>query len=878
MTPRPAVPGSLIIRILARLVPADLRGDWIAEWLAELSHCRASPMRTRARALGSLTDALWLFRNGARRPGSEISMLMHDVRFAARSLARRPGYTAVVVATLAFCIGASSAVFGIVESVLLRGLTYRDLGRLVAVWSTNPKEGNDRYQVSVGDYQDARGRARSYESLAGFFPTWNATFASRDAAERLDVGVVSSNFLRTLGVRPALGRDFTDDEDKPGAPLVVILSHAFWTRVFGADPSAVGRAIALDGQLYTVIGVAPADFAFPQNRVDVMVPLPILGSYLTRREVHMLSVVGRLRQGVTLETARSEIESLAAGLREEHPKENAGLGATVRPLADDLLGDVRRPILVLFAAVCAVLLIGCANVTSLMMTRAAGRRQELAVRLAMGAPPRAIARQVLVESALIAGLSAVAGVAIAYAMAKGLSSLLPQAIGRVGAARVDGWVLAFTLIVSAAVALLCGAIPAVRASSGAARQMLAVRGASQGRGARRIYSALVVGELATALVLVVTAGLLVDSFSRLMSVDPGFRDQGIVRMKIALPSGAYPRGPRRDQLIERALAGVAALPGVKSVGFVTRFPLHDGNVTTKVIVEGAAYAPGEAPPSADYRMASAGFFRTMEIPVLAGREFTAADNTDSTSQLTAILNRTAALRLFGTENVVGKRVRLGDVASPLMTVVGVVGDVRDPSPRELPHAQVYISSRQGLPSSGSIVVRYAGQAEPLVRSVRGVIASLDRSLPVFDVQSIEEVLAAASVDDRFLTSLLAGFALFALLLAALGTYGVVAFGVAERTREIGVRMALGARRAEVVAMVLREGFGLFAVALIPAALGAWWAMGAVARLLFEVAPTEPAAIAGAVATLGVTTGLACLVPARRAARVDPMTAIRDTGS
>jgi putative ABC transport system permease protein len=871
-------PGSALIRVIAVLVPASDRADWIAEWLGELAHASregVAPRRLRLRSLGALADALWLRRHhGAYARGS--SMFTHDVRYAARTLARRPAFTGIVVLTLALCIGASTAVFSIVESVLLRGLAYRDLDRLVAVWSSNPKEQTDRYQVSIGDYFDWRARSRSFEQLAGFFPIWTATYTAPDAAEHINVGAVSANFLRTLGVRPRIGRDFADADENRAARPLVILTHAFWTRVFHEDPAVIGRTIALDGTTYVVTGVMDADFTFPQNRVDVIVPLPILGSYIDRRGVHMLSVIGRLRPNATLAQARKEMVSIAGQLQQEHPQEDAGLGVTLNSLSDDLLGDVRRPILVLFAAVCAVLLVGCANVANLMLVRATGRRQELAVRVAMGAQPGTIARQLLTESGLIAATSGVLGVAIAFAMTRAIAAMLPLSIARISAVRVDGAVLAFTLGVCVIVAILCGIGPAMRAARSTTQQTLndAARGSSRGRNARRVHGGLVVAEISLAMVLVISAGLLINSFARLTGTDAGFRGDHLVRMKLDPPDAQFPRGAKRDQFFETLLAQTRALPGVSAVGMINRFPLHDGNLTTQVIAEGAPAPADNQYPESDYRQASPGYFATMGIPFIAGRDFAGTDITDPASPIVAIINRSAALKFFHTLDPVGKRVRFGGPQSPLITVVGVVGDVRDASLKEVPHPQVFLSTRQGLPTSVSLVVRYARSPDGVVAGVRRIVSSLARSLPVYDVQTVEEVLSRASVSERFVTSLLSGFAVLALALAALGTYGVIAYGVAERTREIGVRLALGARASEVQAMVLREGAALFAIAMIIAAGGSWWATRALAGLLYGVTVSDPLTLASAVAAMALATGIACYLPARRASRVDPMTAIR----
>ncbi|MGH7617852.1 MAG: ABC transporter permease, partial [Gemmatimonadaceae bacterium] len=439
---RPGPPGAMLLRLVSRLVPSAHRDDWLAEWLAEAEHSANTTFRTRLRCAGAVADALWLLRRHGRSTTRGSSMLSSDLRFAVRSLLRKPAFTVIVVSTLALCIGATTAVFSIVESVLINGLSYQRLDQLAAVWSNNPKDKTDRYPVSVGDYFDWRDRSHSFSQLAGFFPLWNTLYGAVDGVERINVGAVSANFLPTLGVAPRLGRGFVEGEDKPGAPGTVILTYGFWSRELQSDSSIVGKSITLDARPYTVIGVMDQRFAFPQSRVDVLMPLSVLGQYLNRRGVHMLSVIGRLRPGMTIDAARREMEPIAAQLQQEHPNEDAGLGITVKPLTDDLLGDVRRPILVLFGAVCAVLLIGCANVTNLLFGRAWGRRQEIAVRVAMGARPGAVVQQLLVESGVIAVASAGLGVAIALAATRSLSTLLPVSITQIGHVGIDGTVLA----------------------------------------------------------------------------------------------------------------------------------------------------------------------------------------------------------------------------------------------------------------------------------------------------------------------------------------------------------------------------------------------------------------------------------------------------
>jgi len=883
-TSQARLPGATLVRLAAHLLPAAHRDEWVAEWLAEVEwtwrgdvNARRSPgeaLRLCLRCLGAFADAAVLRRHLRRAESARAHTIAGDLRFAVRSLRRTPVFTAIVVSTLALCIGATTSVFSIVESALLNGLGYRQIDRLVAVWSDNPKESNDHYDVSVGDYFDWRARTHAFASLAGYFPTWNTLYSGPDGVERIDVGAVSANFLRTLGASPGIGRDFAEGEDRPGAAGTVILSHEFWSRALQGDPRIVGKALTFDGKPYVVIGVMDPRFVFPQSKVDVLLPLSVLGSYLDRRGVHLLSVVGRLRDGVSVEAARREMTPVAAQLRQEHAAEDGGLGITVRPFRDDLVGDVRRPILILFGAVCAVLLIGCANVTNLMFGRAWGRRQELAVRTAMGAQPVAIIQQLLVESAVMACAAAALGAGLAFIATRSLANLLPSSIANLGAVAVDGPVLAFTLAVSVVVTLVCGTAPAFDAARATARRSLVDSGrVSHGRGARRMYRVLVVGELVLALVLTVGAGLLINSFARLSGIDPGFRRDHVVRMKIALPDATYGTPRAHFQYYQNLLAQVRALPGVREVGTINRFPLHGSSLTTAVVVDGDPRPAPGMDPSAEFRIASAGYFRAMGIPVLAGRDFASADNTDPTAQLVAIVNETAAKTILHSANAVGKRVGLGSNRR-LFTIVGVVRDVHDASLREPPRPQIFLSAQQSPNGGDNLVVFYDGAAASVVTEVRRIVRAIDKTVPLFDVQTIGDVLEKANVGDRFTMTVLSAFSLLALLLAALGTYSVMAYGVSERTREIGVRIALGARAEDVLAMVLREGALLFALALPVALAAVWAATRAMQSLLFGVEPNDPRTVALAVATLALATAVACYVPARRAAKVDPTTAIR----
>ena len=877
------IPGSSLLRAFARLVPQSHREDWLAEWSAEIAHAWAETRienvddarlawRLRTRCLGAALDALWLRRHHTNSP-RRTSMLSHDIRYAARSLVRKPGFTAVVVGTLALCIGANTAIFSVVNSVLLHGLPYANVDRLVSIWSNDTKSQRERNNVSIGDYRDLRARAKTVTGIAAYFPTWNATYTAPDVAEQIDIGVVSANFMSTLGVAPAIGRGFVEAEDEPGAPRTVILTHAFWARRFNEDPSVVGKSVTLDGQPHTVIGVMRGDFPFPDSRVDVIAPITMLESFFNRRGVHIVYLVGRLREGVSVGDAQRELSNIAAQLEREHPTENAGFGATVLPLRTALLGDVRGSILVLFAAVCAVLLIGCANVANLMLARAASRRQELAVRSALGAEPSAIVRQLLTESALIAAAAGTIGVGIALIATRAIAHLVPPTIARIASIRVSAGVLAFTLAVSVVAALLCGLAPALRGARMAAHDTLkdSARGA-RSRARRRFQAGLVVVELSLSLVLAVSAGLLINSFARLSHADPGFRVDHLVKMKVELNGPNYRQPAARGRFFTGLLERVRALPGVQSIGTVSRFPLRESNLTTKVDVVGGSATPADQLPDFDYRLAGGDYFSTMGIPLVSGRAFTWNERTDSGSTPVAILNRTAVTALFRDRNPIGARLTMGGATA--FEVVGVVADIHDASMRAEPRPQIYTSAQQLMPSALTIVVRHRGGEGAVVAGVRAALTSMDPAVPLSAVQTIDEVLSTATRSDRFTTLLLSAFSTLALLLAAVGTYGVIAFGVNERTREIGVRMALGAQSAGVLTMVLREGLVLLAVALPFAVLGVWGAARGLRGLLFGVSPVDPMTLTAAAATLLLATLLACYLPARRAARVDPLIAIR----
>ncbi|HJU65029.1 MAG TPA: ABC transporter permease [Gemmatimonadaceae bacterium] len=879
----PAAPGVAVVRALAPVVPFSRRAEWRFEWEAELTHRwhsleragAASPVSRGAlllRALGALPDALWLRRRYGGDP-----MIRQDLRYALRVLARRPGFTVIVVTTLALCIGATTAIFSVVNAVLLRPLPYAAPDRLVMVWSRDSIGGVERNVVSAANYFDWRRESRSFEQLAAYFPNWNATLTGTEAAERLELAATSSNLFTALGARAAIGRTFLPEEEAPGAPLVAVLGHELWERRFGADPAVLGTSITLDGQQYTVVGVMPPGFKLPGSQAELFTPLPILGRMLEGRIPHLLMVVGRLRNGVTIESAQGEMTTIARRLEREFPESNTGWGITMLALHEQVAGETRRPLLVLLVAVGAVLLIGCANIANLMLARAAGRQREMAVRAALGAGRRRLIIQLLTESLVVAGAAGVIGLALSYVGARALAAIAPTELPRLNDIDVDANVLAFTLGLSLLTAILFGLAPALQAARQAGEEALkdGARATASG-GRRRLRNVLVVAEIAFAVVLLVGAGLLISSFVRLRRLDPGFRPENVVAMKVGLPRSMYPEPLRRVAFFDEFTARLRALPSVRAAGAITRLPLHDTRLTTRIVLPGREALAAAEQPEVGLRHVSDGYFAAMGIPVVAGRPITDRDVADSTAPPVVVVNQTLARRFLSGANPVGVRVRIAGSAptAPPLTIVGVVADVRDGSLREEPEPQIYLSYRQTAPTTLTFILRTTGDPLPLVAAARREVAAMDPNLPLHDVTTLSRVLSEAVTQERFVMLLLGSFAAVAILLAAVGVYGVMAYAVTERTREIGIRLAFGAQHRHVMSLVLGEGLALSTLAVTLGLAAAWASTRAMATLLYGVTAVDGPTYSSVGVLLLLVALFACYLPARRAARMDPMCAMR----
>jgi putative ABC transport system permease protein len=803
-----------------------------------------------------------------------MDTLLQDVRYAFRMLAKNPGFAAIATLTLALGIGANTAIFSVVNAVLLRPLPYRDPARLVLMnEETKQLPG---MSVAYPTYLDWRNRNRSFERISAVQPA-QFTLSGVDRPERLGGWNISADFFATLGVTPLLGRDFSAQDDKPGAPAVAILSNGLWKRRFGSDPSIVGRALTLSGRSVTVIGVLSPDFRFYYGDAELFLPLGANADSMMSRDDHPgIYVVGRLRPGATLGSARADMDTIARRLEQQHPETNTGCRVAVKSLAEDVVSILRPVLLVLAAAVGFVLLIACANVANLLLARASTREKEIAIRRALGASRMRVLRQVLTESAFLSLAGGALGLILAAWLTDVLLALVPASLPRMDEVRLDGAVLGFTLVLSLLTGLVFGVAPAWQASRSDVLEPLkeATRGSTAGRGQQRFRSILVVSEVALALVLLAGAGLMARSFLRLQQVDPGFRPDHLLSAQLVLPRTKYPDAAHIVNFSEELVAHVATLPGVVSAGLVNPLPLTQEGWQTDFWVDGRPVpARGEAPNS-DYHVVSGDYFKAMGIPLLHGRPFDDSDRKDSPPVV--LVNETLARRYWPDQDAVGRRMRTGSLADPgpWLTVVGVVGDIKQYGLDQDQKTQYYRPQRQLPLLQMSLVVRTAGDPEAMTASLRQAVESVDADQPIYNIRTMEGWLSDTTAPRRLSLLLLGAFAATALLLAAVGIYGVLAYSVTQRTHEIGIRMALGARRSDVLIMVFRQGLRLV---LVGAALGVAAAVALtrlMSSLLFGVSPTDPPTLGLVCLVLVGTALLACLVPARRASGVDPMIALR----
>jgi putative ABC transport system permease protein len=803
--------------------------------------------------------------------------LVQDLRLSLRALAKNRGFTAIAVLTLALGIGANTAIFSVVDAVLLDRLPYPHPETLVRIIEHNPQAGD--LMVSWPDYLDWQAQNRVFSAMAAYhFAGYNLSGVEEPV--RLRGLQASASFFGVLGIVPVRGRAFTAAEDRPGATPVALLSHALWRSRFGGDPRVLGRPLLLNGVSHTVIGVLPATFWLPQT-VDVMVPFGPIGvgpDWLDRGDHNSLRAVARLRPRVSLAQAGAEIATIARRLERQYPKTNAAETALVKTFHDLVVEDVRPTLYVLLAAVGFVLLTACANVANLLLARASARQREMAVRAALGSGRRRLVQQALIESLLLSALGGAAGFALALGAIRPLLALAPHDVPRLANVHPDARVLVFTFGISIFAGLVFGIVPALQASRPDLVETLkdSARGASGGRSRSRLRSAVLVAEVALALVLVTGAALMIRSIVAVQRAPLAFRPENVLTLGLSLPEARYPNRDQQARFFEQALERISAVPGVLSTASVRCLPMA-GGCWDGVWVLGDRPVPAQADlPDFDSNMVSADYFKTLGIPVVAGRGFTVKD--DAKAPPVVVVNQTLARRMWPHGSPLGKWMRQGfpqDNKEPWREIVGVVGDVKreGPDAGQAPEVFLPLAQHRFWQGSAHLVIRTAQEPMSAARAIEAAIHAVDKDQPLTDVQPMMRHLGDALARRRFATLLLGLFGGSALLLAAIGIYGVMGYTVSLRLREMGIRMALGAQRADLFRLVVGQGVGLAAIGVAGGLLASLAMTRFLSKLLFGVSATDPATFAAVALLLGAAAALASFLPARRATEGDPMLAL-----
>ncbi len=803
---------------------------------------------------------------------------MTDLRFALRQLRQSPGFTFVAVLTLALGIGANTAIFSVVDAVLLHPLAFKDPSRLVAVWETNKQPGTEtnlRNEVAKGNFYDWRAQNQVFEQIAAIaYANFNLIGVSKP--ERIQGALVSSNFFQTLGLQPALGRVFAAEEEKADAPRVAVISYGLWQRRFGGDPALIGSAHTFNGEPITIVGVMPPGFAvqFPASlQMDMWSPLRH-DSEDGDRIAHYLYVIGRLKDGVSREQAQAGMDVIARQLRKRYPDTNASSGVNLIPLHEQLVGRVQPYLYVLFAAVGFVLLIACANVANLMLARLSGRQKEIALRLALGAGRARLVRQLLTEAVILSLLGGLFGLLLASWGIEFLRTLAPAYLPRLNEIGLHRPVILWNFGILLLTGILFGLAPALHASRLDLNCTLQESGrTSAGLGRGRLSRLLVITETALALLLLVGAGLMIRSSRGLLQVNPGFEAKNLLTLNIAVRGQKYRESQQANIFFTQLLERIGRLPGVESAGGVDPLPMSDSDSTTGVLIEGQPIVPPTERAQVGERLATPGYFQTMRIPLLEGRAFTKRDRADAPSVI--VVNEALARRFFPGQHALGKRLGLETDGKIIWSeIVGVVGNVKHLSLDAEAETELFEPYLQSPRNFMTLVVRTAGEPSSMITAIREQVLAVDRDQPVFGIMTMEERLSQSVAQSRFVMRLLSVFSALAMVLAAVGIYGVMAYFVTQRNKEIGIRMALGAQKTDVLKLVATEGMVLAGIGVALGLAASFALTRIIANLLFGVGPTDPLTLIGVSFLLTSVAFFACCIPARRAAKIDPMITLR----
>jgi putative ABC transport system permease protein len=879
-----AKPHLWLIRVIGVIVPRGLRADWRQEWEAELRFREEmladwdrldwrNKLDLLRRSVGAFWDALLL------QPRRLEDEMFQDLRYGARMLRTQPGFTLIATLTLALGIGANTAIFSLINAVLLRALPFPQADRIMTIWAEAPADGIAKQSVAPGNYADLKAQQTVFDKMAALTRS-EMNLTGMGEPEKLEgFAVLEPEMLDILGVKPALGRLFLPGEYARGANKVVLINHGFWRQRFGGAADVIGKELTLNDEKFVIVGVLPANFQFLNPAASFWAPAGFSQQMLAYRFAHnLLTVIARLKPGGAEAQAQAEVKTIMRRIAQDHPAEAGRLSAFVQPLREHLTGDARRPLLVLLASVGFVLLIACANLASLLLARAGARRKEIAVRVALGAGRLRIVRQLLTESALLASVGGLCGLLVAVWSFALLRQLIPQGLAASVTLGLDGQALAYTLGLSLLTGVLFGLAPAWQATRMDVNVALKQSGSRSGAGHNRLQSAMVVGEVALALVLLIGAGLLIQTFYRLRQVDVGFRVENTLTLQTRVSRARYTDHAKRTSFYQQTLERVRELPGVVSAAYASRQPLASLRGIYTLTIEGRS-AQGGVAMEADHRQISPEYFATLGIPLRQGRAFDERDTLRT--EPVAVVNETMARRFWPDESPLGKRFAIDEDGAPAshpLTIIGVVGDVKhrgleyDIRPEfYLPHAQVDYNIFS-IPSY--LIVRTAGDPLSLAAAVRLAIHSVDPSLPAAEVRTMESLIDEMVAQRRLRMTLLAAYAGLALSLAAVGIYGVLSYFVTQRTAEIGIRVALGARANDVLRLVLRRGMRLAIVGVGLGLIASYAVTRLMKSLLFGVSATDPLTFGGVALLLTGVALLACYLPARRAMKVDPLVALR----